>query len=348
MEVTSRLTTQQTLMRGEINEVPDAVERLLQLGSVDIRKAAREIAESDPTHLLSIGRGSSDHACTYLKYASELILKRPMASIGPSVKSVYGVDMRCDNALSVSISQSGMSPDIVQMTRSVTQNGAHSLAITNNAASDLAGAASITLDLHAGPEKSVAATKTFVNSLVVCALLVAEIKRDHALISAIHELPNELSKAVDCDWLPIADLTGHESLLVVGRGLSAAIANEAALKFKETCLVHAESYSSAEVLHGPVSIVGNDYPILALAVGDAAEPSLAESADILAAKGAAVFATTEKVKRAKSLPSVRTSHWLTNPIALVTSFYSMVEQIAVAKGINPDKPRHLRKITETL
>jgi glucosamine--fructose-6-phosphate aminotransferase (isomerizing) len=127
-----------------------------------------------------------------------------------------------------------------------------------------------------------------------------------------------------------------------------AISNEAALKFKETCQIHAESYSSAEVLHGPVSIVAGGFPVIAFAAKDAAEPLLAEVADTLAAKGAQVFATSPLVKTAQELPHVRTDHWLTDPVAAIVSFYAMVEQVAVQRGINPDAPRHLRKVTETV
>jgi glucosamine--fructose-6-phosphate aminotransferase (isomerizing) len=140
----------------------------------------------------------------------------------------------------------------------------------------------------------------------------------------------------------------ESSLFTISRGPSLAISGEAALKFKETCQIHAENYSSAEVMHGPVSIVGQGFPVLALAAADAAEATIAEVADALAGKGARVFATTDRVEKAEVLPFVRTGHWLTDPLALIVSFYAMVERLAVARGINPDTPRHLRKVTETV
>ncbi len=337
-----------TRMRQEIAEIPAAVDRLLTHDQGAIAAAAERARAFDPRSLLSVARGSSDHACTYLKYASELILRRPMASVGPSVNSIYGVDLDAPEALCLSVSQSGQSPDIVRMTESLRAGGALTVAITNNGASRLAGAADITLPIHAGPELSVAATKTFVTSLVAGLWLIAEIKGDAELVAAIRALPGHLETATGCDWSEAAGAIDGSSLFTLGRGPSWAISNEAALKFKETCLIHAESYSSAEVLHGPVSIVGQGFPVIAFAAADAAEDSVAQTADALAEKGAQVFALTDRAERATRLPHVRTDHWLTDPIAAIVSFYGMVESVAVRRGIDPDTPRHLNKVTETV
>lgn len=335
-------------MRAEILEIADAVERLLSHGGPAISTAADTARAADPRFLISVARGSSDHVCTYLKYVGELILRRPMASVGPSINSIYGVDLDAAGALCISVSQSGQSPDIVGMTRSLRSGGALTVAITNNEDSRLAQAADTALAIHAGPELSVAATKTFVTSLVAGLWLIAEIKRDTDLLGAIRNLPQHLDAATRCDWSAAADAIDGSSLFTLGRGPSYAISNEAALKFKETCLIHAESYSAAEVLHGPVSIVEQGFPVIAFAAGDAAENSVAETADALVEKGARVFALTDAVTRATPLPHIRTGHWLTDPVAAIVSFYGMVESIAVARGINPDTPRHLNKVTETV
>ncbi len=338
----------QTQMRREIDEIPEAVDRLLSHGGNVVAETARDARAFNPNYLLSVARGSSDHACTYLKYASELILKRPMASVGPSVTSVYGVELQAKGTMCLSVSQSGQSPDIVRMTEALQASGAMTVAITNETTSPLSQAAQRTLPVHAGPELSVAATKTFVSSLVAGLWLIAEIKQDTQLLSAIRALPEYLHAATKCDWSVAAQAIDGRSLFTLGRGPSWAISNEAALKFKETCLIHAESYSSAEVLHGPVSIVDNEFPVLAFAARDAAEDSLVDTADALAKKGAHVFVVSDKVRAATALPHVRTDHWLTDPIAAIVSFYGMVECIAVERGINPDTPRHLKKVTETI
>ncbi|MEX0283515.1 MAG: SIS domain-containing protein [Paracoccaceae bacterium] len=335
-------------MRQEILEIPEAVERLLSQGAANIHEASRLIKEADPRFLITVARGSSDHACLYIKYASELLLNLPVASVGPSVSSIYGADLRANGALSLSVSQSGQSPDIVGMTRSLKASGGTTVAITNNTASRLAEVTDAALPLHAGPELSVAATKTFVTSLVAGLWLLAEVKGDAELGDALRSLPGHLEQAAQCDWSTAAEAITGRSLFTLGRGPSYAISNEAALKIKETCQIHAESYSAAEVLHGPVSIVEEGFPTIVFAAKDAAEQTTAEAADMLADKGATVFAATDKVSRAQSLPVVRTDHWLTDPIATITSFYSMVEAVAAARGIDPDAPRHLKKVTETV
>ena len=143
-------------------------------------------------------------------------------------------------------------------------------------------------------------------------------------------------------------MTEAQALYTLGRGPAYAMSNEAALKFKEVAQIHAESYSSAEVLHGPVAIVGADFPVLAFAAADAAEPGIVETADAIAGKGARVFVTSGQARVATALPVVRTGHPLTDPLALIATFYAMVERIAVAKGFDPDTPRHLHKVTETV
>jgi glucosamine--fructose-6-phosphate aminotransferase (isomerizing) len=334
-------------MRREIAEIPEAAARLLAHGRGEVAEAAAAIRAMDLAVILTVARGSSDHACTYLKYVSELLLGLPVASVGPSVASIYGAKLRLGGALCLSVSQSGQSPDIVEMTRAARTGGALTVALTNDPASRLGAVAERVIDICAGPERSVAATKTFVTSALAGLWLLAEVRGDPALLSAIHALPEALDRARGTDWSPLAQALGQGSIYTLGRGPSWAMSNEAALKFKEVCQIHAESYSSAEVLHGPVSIVERGFPVLAFAAADAAEGALAEVADALAAKGAAVFATTPAVRSAVALPVVRTGHPLTDPLALIVSFYAMIEGLAVARGLNPDVPRHLKKVTET-
>ncbi len=339
----------ETLMRREILEIPAAVDRLLTRGGKDMRLAADALRARDPAFVVSVARGSSDHAATYFKYASELLLGLPVASVGPSVASIYGRELRLAGAACVAISQSGRSPDIVEMARMARAAGALSIAVTNDAGSPLAQVSDHALSLHAGPELSVAATKTFVTSAVSAIWLLAEWSGDAGLMAAVRGLPEALEAAVRQDWSALARTVGaRSSLFCLGRGPSSAISAEAALKFKETCRLHAESYSSAEVMHGPISIVDQGFPVIALACADAAEDTLVEAADLIARKGAQVFVTSPRAAAATTLPCVRTGHPLTDPIALIASFYAMVETVATSRGINPDAPRHLNKVTQTV
>ncbi len=341
--------TSETHMRREILEIPAAIETLLTDGQAGMTSAATALAERDPAFMISVARGSSDHAATYFKYACELVAGIPVASVGPSVASIYGRSLKLRGSACIAVSQSGKSPDIVRMSDMARQQGALTIAMTNHTDSDLAKVSSHTLDLHAGAEVSVAATKTFVTSVVSAIWLLAEWQKDDALLAAIHRLPETLEKAAFADWSALGEqIVSRPSLYCLGRGPTLAISNEAALKFKETCQLHAESYSSAEVLHGPISIVDTGFPVLALCASDQAEQPVADVADEIATKGAVVFVTSDKAKRAARLQSVRTTHPLTDPISLIVSFYAMVEQVALSRGINPDEPRHLKKVTETV
>ncbi len=343
------MTAAESQMLREIREIPEAVARLLDRSGPAIAAAAAGGRALDPAFVATVARGSSDHAATYLKYVCEIVLGLPVASIGPSVASIYRAPLRLSGGLCLVISQSGRSPDIVEMARAARAGGAMTIALTNDPASPLAQAVEGVIGLAAGPELSVAATKTFVTSAVAALLLVAEWAGDAPLLAAVRALPDALDRAGRADWGGLAErLAEAPSLFTLGRGPGFAMSGEAALKFKETCRIHAENYSSAEVLHGPVSIVDRGFPVLAFAAADAAEDSLVAVADELAGKGAEVFATSGRVRTARSLPRVRTGHPLTDPIALIVSFYAMVEAVARARGIDPDRPRHLRKVTESL
>ncbi|MXW85915.1 MAG: SIS domain-containing protein [Boseongicola sp. SB0667_bin_21] len=328
-------------------EISAAVERLFSGGGHAIASTAARAREVNPPFLLSVARGSSDHACTCLKHAGELVLKRPLASVGPSVASQCGVELDTSGAMCMSISQSGQGPGIVQMTKAFRAGGALTIGITNNPASGLADGVGRALPVHAGSELSVAATKTLVISLAAGLWLIAEVKAHASLLSAIRAMPDHIEAGTRCDSSPAADVIVGQSLFALGRGPSWAISNETALKFKDSCLMHAESCSSAEVCRGPVAVVDHGFPVIAFAADDAAEDSSAETADAVVDKGGQVFAVTDKVKRAARLQHARTDHWLTDPIAAIVSFYGMVEAVALRRGIDPGALRHLDKVTET-
>jgi glucosamine--fructose-6-phosphate aminotransferase (isomerizing) len=337
-----------THMRSEIEEIPIATRRLLDLSGDRLAEAGAALQKQRPVMIATIARGSSDHAAAFLKYAIELVAGVPVASIGPSVMSIYGRELRLEGCATISISQSGKSPDIVAMAQSARRNGALSIALTNTAGSPLAAAADIAVDLNAGVEQSVAATKSFVSSVVAGLGILGHWAGDAGLLSSLRALPEVFGHAIAADWTPLlAALKEHDSLYVLGRGPAFAIAQEAALKFKETCGIHAEAYSAAEVLHGPARIVEQGFPVLALAARDAAEAGVAEIADRLAKQGATALATTTRVKVARQLPFVATGHPITDALSLIVSFYAFVETLSRARGFDPDRPPHLKKVTET-
>ncbi|MEO7221753.1 MAG: SIS domain-containing protein [Devosia sp.] len=338
-----------TFMRMEIDEIPDAAQRLLDGSGARLAEAGDRLRRLQPVMVATIARGSSDHAAAFLKYAIELTAGVPVASIGPSIMSIYGRELRLDGCAAISISQSGKSPDIVAMAQSARRNGALSIALTNTAGSPLAESADIAIDLAAGKEQSVAATKSFVSSVIAGLSILAHWTEDGALRAALTKLPEALGRAVTVDWTPLmAALKGRNSLYVLGRGPALAIAQEAALKFKETCGIHAEAYSAAEVLHGPARIVEAGFPVLALAARDASEAGVAEIVDRLAHQGATAFATTNRVTTAQRIPFVETGHGITDALVLIASFYGFVEMLSRHRGFDPDHPPHLKKVTETV
>jgi glucosamine--fructose-6-phosphate aminotransferase (isomerizing) len=338
-----------TYMRMEIEEIPDAAQRLLDTSGAALAEAGERLRRLEPVMIATIARGSSDHAAAFLKYAIELTAGVPVASIGPSIMSIYGRELRLDGCAAISISQSGKSPDIVAMAQSARRNGALSIALTNTAGSPLAESADIAIDLAAGKEQSVAATKSFVSSVIAGLAILAHWTGDAPLRAALAKLPETLARAVTVDWTPlVAALKDRNSLYVLGRGPALAIAQEAALKFKETCGIHAEAYSAAEVLHGPARIVEAGFPVLALAARDASEAGVAEIADRLAHQGATAFATTDRVAVAQRMPFVETGHGITDALALIASFYGFVEMLSRHRGFDPDHPPHLKKVTETV
>lgn len=337
-----------TLMRDEINEIPAAAARLLEQAANDLEKAGAALRERDPAVIVTIARGSSDHAAHFLKYAIELKTGVPVASLGPSLASIYEAPLKLSRGAAIGISQSGKSPDIVAMAKAARDGGALTIALVNTLPSPLAEASTQAIDIAAGPEKAVAATKSFVNSAVAGLALLAEWTRDGELKAAVAALPGHFEKALALDWSHLVEkLKAAESLYMLGRGPALALAAEAALKCKETCELHAEAYSSAEVLHGPVSLVAPGFPILAFAARDRAEASIAEMANGLAAKGADVYLTSDKANGPAALPFVATGHGLTDALALIVPFYGLVEKLSLARGFNPDAPAALSKVTQT-
>lgn len=332
-----------SLMRQEASEAPEAVARFLTRNATALADLGRRLRKLDPPVVLTSARGSSDNAAGYLKYLTEIALGIPCASVGASVASIYAAALRVQNGLSVTISQSGKSPDIVALQDAARRSGALTVAIVNVDNSPAARSADICLPLHAGAERSVAATKSFIVSLVAAAAIIAEWSADEDLKSALSALPDQLARACALQWPGFVDCAVKaESLYVLGRGPSYPIAAETALKLKETCAIHAEAYSAAEVMHGPLELVEPGFPLLVYAQDDAALPGTRAAVERLKAMGADVGVA------GGNWPVIAASHPLLSPIPMIQTAYLEIERVAQALGRNPDAPRQLRKVTETL
>lgn len=347
---TGDAATTPSLMLRETAEAPDVVARLLDANAPACAVLGDRLRRKPPAFAVTCARGSSDSAATYAKYLIEICLGPVVASVGPSISSVYGRRPKMRGALFIAISQSGRSPDLLTLAEAARDDDALTVALVNDMTSPLAGLCQIVLPLHAGPERSVAATKSYIASLAAVLQLVAAWSGDPALDRAVRRLPDDLDGALQRSWLSaVPIIAGAQSLYVVGRGPSYGAAQEAALKFKETGGLHAEALSSAELRHGPLALAGPDFPVVLFSQNDAALPGLAELGAELAGRGVPVIAAgPAAVPGAVALPTASGVDPFAQPLALIQSFYPLAEAVARARGRDPDRPPHLSKVTKTL
>jgi glucosamine--fructose-6-phosphate aminotransferase (isomerizing) len=336
-------------MFREAQSASNAVRAQLHEDAQQIAALGRVIRALAPRAVVTCARGSSDHAATYAKYLIETRARVLTASAAPSVSSVYGIDQDLRGCLFLAISQSGRSPDLLASVTAAKSSGATVIALCNVLDAPLVSAADHVVPLRAGPELSVAATKSYLASLAAIARIVAAWTENSALQAALESLPTLMDRAWRLDWSrPLPLLHTAEHLYVVGRGLGLGAAQEVALKCKETCGLHAESFSSAEVRHGPFALLGPRFPALLLAQNDATRAGLEALAAELVARGIPVFiAGTSASGAAHILPSIECPAEI-GPILAVQSAYRMIAALSLRRGFDPDRPASLSKITETL
>ncbi len=342
-------SARETLLHREGQEAAAVAERHRAEHPPLFAELGRRLRDLDPPVVITCARGSSDHAATFAKYLIETRALTPTASHAPSVSSVYSTPWRkLRGALFLAISQSGRSPDLVVSAEAARAAGAFVVSLVNDMDSPLAAVADMAVPLLAGPERSVAATKSYVASLLAVIQLVAAWTEDDELAGAVAAAPAALTAAWDQDWSAAAPpLVGASGLFVIGRGLSLAVAQEAALKLKETCGLHAEAYSAAEVRHGPMAIVGPGLPVLMLAPNDAASEGFPALAGEFLDRGAPVITAGFACPGAIQLPTLPNLHPALAPLASIQSFYRLVAELSLARGLDPDRPPYLRKVTET-
>ena len=337
-----------TRMLEEAREAPAALARQLDNDAAAYQAFGALLRQSEPRSLLTIARGSSDHAAHFMAYLIMARLGRLVTSLPMSLVTLYQSKIVCEGLVAFGFSQSGQSPDLVAPMRYLRTHGACTAAFVNDPASPLALASEFVIPLHAGAETSVAATKSYIAQLVAGARLVAAWQDDRALRAALAGLPEVMSRAARVDWSPAVEaLAGVDRLFVIGRGTGLAIAQEAALKFKETCAIQAEAYSGAEVQHGPMALIGQGYPLLIFAPSGPAQAGLLALATDMRTRGARVLLAAPAGTPGATLPIVETDAVDLDPISAVQSFYPMVEALARARGLDPDRPRHLAKVTRT-
>jgi glucosamine--fructose-6-phosphate aminotransferase (isomerizing) len=342
------MNPESTKMFAEAGEAAAIVAAQRAANADRLAALGQRLRANPPAAVLTCARGSSDHAATYAKYLIETHLGVVTASLAPSVASVYGASPRAANALCLAISQSGKSPDLLATVRAAKEAGAYCAALVNVAASPLAGLADAFVPLLAGPELSVAATKSYIASLAAIIDLVTAWSEDAELADALAAAPALLRQAWAADWSPMVERLHHaRGLYVIGRGVGLGIAQEAALKFKETSGLHAEAFSAAEVKHGPMALVGPGFPLLVFRQSDETESSIDDLVAEVVARGGEVLVAGPSAKGAITLPSIG-AHPVIEPMLQIQSFYRAVNALSVARGFNPDKPPHLSKVTVTV
>ncbi|WP_088328596.1 SIS domain-containing protein [Lacimicrobium sp. SS2-24] len=329
-----------TLMALEATQTPQRIQTQLKENRQACAELGKKIRDFDPALVLMVGRGSSDHAGVFAKYLIEVETGTPVTASAPSVASVYGKSLKLERALVIVISQSGRSPDILAQAESAKNAGALVVALVNDISSPLAQCVDMVLPLNAGEEKAVAATKSYLCTLSALLQMVAYWKEDASLIEALDGLPAQLQQSIESPaQLSVDFIRDLRHCVVLGRGFGYAIGREIALKLKEVCSVHAEAFSSAEFLHGPVTLVEKKLAVIDITIDDESFESHRQQISEVTRRGAKVTGFSQPV---------RTMHPRLAPLSLLQRFYLDVEKVALQLGYNPDAPAGLNKVTQTL
>jgi glucosamine--fructose-6-phosphate aminotransferase (isomerizing) len=339
-----------TTMAAEIAEQPQSLARLIEVGSGPIEEVARRIRDRAPRFALIAARGTSDHAALYAKYLVETRLGLPVGLVSPSALTVYRAQPEYADVLWISISQSGGSPDLIESTSRAREGGAWTLAITNAPESELAAASDAHIDVLAGPELAVAATKSYTSELLACWLLIESwAGGDTARAAVLPDLARDL----------IARGEGLEAagryrfvdrLVTTGRGFAYPTAREAALKLMETSYLAAHAFSSADLMHGPLAMIDEDRPVIAVVPFGAAGAAMQPVLDRLAERGADVLVEGDISRAPAAAASIRLPDTGDDiaPVLQIIPLQQLAYAMAIARGYDPDAPRGLRKVTETL
>jgi glucosamine--fructose-6-phosphate aminotransferase (isomerizing) len=344
-----------TGMATDIAEQPQVYAGLLASGVPAIERVARSIAERRPKHVVFTARGTSDHAALYAAYLTEIRLGLPAALASPSALTIYGARPDYSDALVVGVSQSGGSPDLTEVLRIAKEQGALTLAITNNPGSPLNEIAELSIDVQAGNERAVAATKTYTAELLALLILVEAVRNggtlDAAERQAIEALPAAATTTLE-DETPqqIADRYRFAGRVVTtGRGYAYPTAREAALKLMETSYLAALAFSGADLLHGPLALADPGVPVLAVVGSGPGGAAMKEVLDRLDERRADVVTIgSGEVRGASARLAVPEVDERYSALLDILPLQRLALAVALGRGENPDAPRGLKKVTETL
>jgi glucosamine--fructose-6-phosphate aminotransferase (isomerizing) len=345
---------EETFLYREIHEQPQVLARLLEAEQGAAGELATEIRRREIGHVVIAARGTSDNAARYAKYLLGAANGLVVGLATPSLFTIYQRPPHFGNALVLGISQSGKSPDIVSVVAEGQRQGALTAAITNDPASDLGQAADYVLDLHAGEERSVAATKTYTAELAAIALLSVSLDGDAGRQQMLNRMPQRVAGAMTHEEriAHVAERYRYmQSCVVIGRGYNYATAFELALKLKELTYTVVEPYSSADFLHGPLAMVAPGFPVIVVAPSGAMLDEMKVFMETLGkhrAELVVISDDTPALKQARSplrLPP-GVPEWL-SPLTSIVPGQLLAMHLAHARDYDPDRPRGLRKVTET-
>jgi glutamine---fructose-6-phosphate transaminase (isomerizing) len=338
-------------MAAEIREQPEVLERILDEGWGEILSATRVLRRGNLRSVMIAARGTSDNAALYAKYLFEVLLGVPTALASPSTFTLYESKMNLDGVLVVGISQSGESQDVLETIRRSGELGANTLTVTNNEESAMAKVAQHHLFLRACREESVAATKTYTAELMTLYLLVCALKGEESPDDGARKLPGLSRRVLEAEWEGIERYRYAEYMVVTSRGYNLATAEEAALKLMETTYIVAQAFSAADLRHGPMAMIGHDFPVLAIAPSSGAQPGMEALVENLRDRGAElVVVSAERTMLGKASAGFHmpeAPHEELSPILCAIPIQLFAENLARLKGLNPDAPRGLSKVTET-
>ncbi len=343
----------ESLLWKEINEQPDIIRKLIAVEHEHVLRLGRELRKMDCRFVYLAARGTSDNAARYGQYLFGGINRLPVALTAPSLFTTYRTPPRLEGALAIGISQSGQSPDIVEVLEEARRQGAPTIAITNEGDSPLARAAEHVLPLGAGRELSVAATKTYTSTLAVLAMLSLALEdrlKPDSLSPVIPWMETAL-KAEPQAQAAAERMADSSRAVVLGRGYHLCTAHEIALKIKELSGVEAEPYSTADFKHGPIAMAEGGLPVILVSQGAIFQREMAELADLVRSQGARVLALADELPGIQPADSwiplpAGEPEWLT-PIAAILPGQLLAFHLTRARGMDPDRPRHIRKVTLT-
>jgi glutamine---fructose-6-phosphate transaminase (isomerizing) len=345
-------------MRVDVTDIPSVVERLVADGQAAFAGVGAAIGRARPAWASIVARGSSDHAAVYSQYLLEAYLRLPTGLALPSVTTVYRSPIAWRGGLVIAISQSGESPDVRRVLEAARAGGALTVAITNEPASPLARAADHVLDCHAGAERAIPATKTYVGCLAVAARLVAELEPASDLAAALPRLAGTLAGVIERSdaWLGdgdgvelVGELAVAERALMVSRGFNLATALEVALKLKEACGKFAVGYSSADVMHGPMALAMPSVPMVVFRPDGPMGLAIDEATAAAEARGVRpwVIGEARPSTRQRALALAPDLPESLTPLAYVLPGQLLTDRLAARLGVNPDAPAGLAKVTRT-